>query len=63
MSEYELNMQNTKQLLIQQNDYLNKNTKSFYTVIKIWIHSFEFHVKQQKSSKLVKLKIYKISMG
>ena len=28
---YELNMQNTKQLLIQQNDVLNKNTKSFYT--------------------------------
>ena len=30
---YEFNVQNTKHLPIQQNDDLNKNTKSFYTII------------------------------
>ena len=32
---YELNIQNTRQLLIEQNDDLNENMKSFYTIIKI----------------------------
>ncbi|MBQ5492897.1 MAG: hypothetical protein IIT97_01135 [Mycoplasmataceae bacterium] len=30
---YEFNVQNTRHLPIQQNDDLNKNTKSFYTII------------------------------
>ena len=40
---YELNMQNTKQLLIQQNDVLNKKYKKFY--IKKMTTFFSYHLR------------------